>query len=49
MSASIIKRLTAVAALLAVVVILLTLSNGTYAGGDSNASSAEGGHVHILE
>ena len=43
MSASIVKRLTAVAALVAVMVVLLTLSRGTYARGDFNASSADVG------
>jgi len=47
MSASIVKRLTAVAALIAVMGVLLTLSRGTYARGDSNA--ADVGHAHILE
>ena len=47
MSASIIKRLTAVAALVAVMVVLLTLSRGTYARGDF--ASAEVGNVYNLE
>ena len=38
MSASIVKKLTAVAALIAVMGVLLTLSRGTYARGDSNAA-----------
>lgn len=49
MSTSIVKRLTAVAALVAVMVILLSLSRGTYAHGDSTAASAEVGDAHILE
>ena len=47
MSASIVKRLTAVAALVAVMVVLLTLSRGTYARGDSNATVV--GAAHILK
>lgn len=49
MSTSIVKRLTAVAALVAVMVVLLSLSRGTYARGDSTAASAEVGDAHILE
>jgi hypothetical protein len=41
MSASIIKRLTGVVVLVAIMVVLLTLSRGTYARGDS--ASAEVG------
>jgi hypothetical protein len=47
MSASIVKRLTAVAALIVVVGVLLTLSRGTYARSDSN--DADVGDAHILE
>lgn len=49
MSASIVKRLTAVAALVAVMVVLLSLSRGTYARGNSTAASVEVGDAHILE
>jgi hypothetical protein len=49
MSASIVKRLTAVAALVAVMGVLLTLSKGTYARGDSTAASAELRDAHVLE
>ena len=49
MSASIVKRLIAVAALVVVMVVLLTLSRGTYARGDSNAASAELRDSHVLE
>jgi hypothetical protein len=49
MSASIVKRLTAVAALVAVIGVLLTLSRGTYARGDSTAGSAELRDAHVLE
>lgn len=49
MSASIVKRLTAVAALVAVMVVLLSLSRGTYARGDSTTVSAGVGDAHILE
>ena len=49
MSASIVKRLTAVAALIAVMGVLLMLSRGTYARGDSNAVSAELRDAHVLE
>jgi hypothetical protein len=49
MSASIVKRLTAVAALVAVMVVLVTLSRGTYARNDSNPASADVGDAHILE
>jgi hypothetical protein len=47
MSASIVKRLAAVAALVAVMVVMLTLSRGTYARGGSNAAVV--GTAHILE
>ena len=47
MSASIVKRLAAVAALVAVMVVMLTLSRGTYARSDSN--DADVGDAHILE
>ena len=49
MSASVVRRLTAVAALIAVMVVLLTLSRGTYARGDSKAASAELRDAHVLE
>ena len=49
MCASIVKRLTAVAALVVVMVVLLTLSRGTYARGDSNAASADIGDAHTLK
>jgi hypothetical protein len=49
MCASIVKRLTAVAALVVVMVVLLTLSRGTYARGDSNAASTELRDAHVLE
>jgi hypothetical protein len=49
MSASIVKRLTAVAALVAVMVVLLTLSRGTYARNDFNPASADVGDAHTLE
>jgi hypothetical protein len=49
MSASIVKRLTAVVALVAVMVVLLTLSRGTYARNDFNPASADVGDAHTLE
>ena len=49
MSASIVKRLTAVAALVAVMGVLLTLSRGTYARGDSTAAGPELRDAHVLE
>jgi hypothetical protein len=49
MSASIVKRLTAVAALVAVMVVLLSLSRGSYARDDSTAASAEVGDARIFE
>lgn len=49
MSTSIVKRLTAVAALVAVMVVLLTLSRGTYARNDFNPASADVGDAHTLE